>query len=537
MPTPPKFSVRLPLSDLALVVLCALYLLPGLTSHDPWKSDDAVHFGITYGFLVGNDWLVPHLAGEAMLGSPPLYYWLAAACARLFGWLLPLHDAARLASGLCGAAFLVFLASAGRRLHGPEAGSAAVLVAIGCLGLLVPIHDMQPQIALLASSAAFYAGLARLPQRPIVGGLQAGLALGLGFLSVGMTALVTLAPVLLLLPTNRHWRNATVRYGLTVAVAVALPLIALWPMLLARRAPTELAAWWAAAHPHFQGHWLRLLSDQAELLVWFSWPALPLALWALWLSRHRLSESTLVLPLIGTITILLALFIFYPPRPVEDLPLLVPLTLLAAAGAGRLRRGASNAFDWFGMMTFSIVGALIWLGGIAMIFGVPPKIAHNFAKLAPGFIAHSNPALFTAAVFLTLLWLWLIFASPRSPWRAINHWAAGVTLVWVLVVALWLPWIDYGKSYRGVAASLKRALPTSGQCIARRYLGDPQRASLQYFAGIVTVNANTPAAATCRLLLIQGSQRSRPAPAGWHKLWEGHRPGDRSERLRLYQRN
>ena len=172
-----------------------------------------------------------------------------------------------------------------------------------------------------------------------------------------------------------------------------------------------------------------------------------------------------------------------------------------------------------------------------MNFGVPPKVAHNFARLAPGFVADGGFAVFTIATLLTLAWFWLIVASPRSPWRAVNHWAAGVTLVWVLLIVLWLPWIDYGKSYRSVAISLKRALPESGQCLAGRRVGAAQRASLQYFAGIVTVNADTRAGAACGLLLVQGNQRSRPAPAGWHKLWEGHRPGDRSERLRLYQRD
>ncbi|OIQ92901.1 hypothetical protein GALL_251160 [mine drainage metagenome] len=537
MPALPRFPVKLPLSGMALAILCGLYLLAGLTGHDPWKNDDAVNFGITYGFLTSSNWLVPHLAGEPMLGSLPLYYWLAAACARLFSWLLPLHDAARLASGLCGAIFLAFLASASRRLHGPEAGSAAVLVVIGCLGLLVPIHDMQPQVALLAASAAFYAGLAHLPQRPAMGGLQAGIGLGLGFLATGTNALITLAPVLLLLPVSRYWRSAASRRGLVVAIVIALPLIILWPLLLSRQAPTALVTWWLADRPYFQSHWLNHVPDQAELLLWFAWPALPLALWTLWLNRRRLSEPTLILPLAGTLTTLLALIFLYPPRPVEALPLLVPLTLLAAAGAGRMRRGAANAFDWFGMMTLTLVAALIWLGGIAMTFGIPPKVAHNFARLAPGFVAHGGITAFTSSALLTLAWVWQIFASPRSPWRAISHWASGVTLVWVLVIALWLPWIDYGKSYRGVADSLKRALPASGQCIAGRNLGGAQRASLQYFAGIVTVRANTRAGAACGLLLVQGSQKTRPPPAGWHKLWEGHRPGDRSERLRLYQRD
>ena len=532
----PRFPVTLPPSGAALVILCLLYLFVGLMGHDPWKSDDAVHFGITYSFLTGTDWLVPHLAGEPFLDSPPLYYWVAAACAKLFGRLLPLHDAARLASGLFGAAFLALLASAGRRLHGSDNGSAAILVAIGSLGLLVPIHEMQPMVALLAASAAFYAGLALLPQRPTAGGLQAGLGLGLGFLAAGATALITLAPLLLILPANRHWRSAASLRGLIIAITLALPLIALWPMLLAWLAPEELSAWWETAGLPFQNNWLNEAPGHAELLAWFAWPALPLALWTLWLNRHRLSEAALVLPLAGTATTLLTLLFLYEPRPVHALPLLVPLILLATAGAGRLRRGATNGFDWFGMMTFTLVAALIWLGGIAMTSGIPPKIAHNFAKLEPGFIAHGSVFSFVISALLTLAWLWMIFASPRSPWRAITHWAAGVTLVWVLVIALWLPWIDYGKSYRGVADSLKKTLPASVQCIAGHNLSEAQRASLHYFAGIITLDTETHAAAVCPLLLELGPAKSRRSPAGWHKLWEGHRPGDSSERLRLYRR-
>jgi 4-amino-4-deoxy-L-arabinose transferase-like glycosyltransferase len=548
MAVPRRFPVALPPSGATLAVLCALYLLAGLTGHDPWKSEDAVHFGITYGFLTGSDWLVPHLAGEPVLDLPPLYYWVAAGCARLFGSLLPLHDAARLASGLFGAAFLALLASASRSLHGQEAGSPAALIAIGCLGLLVPIHEMQPMVALLAASAAFYAGLALLPQQPVAGGLRAGLGLGLGFLAAGLTALVTLAPLLLLLPAHPHWRNGASRRGLIIALAAALPLIALWPLLLARLAPEALPAWWAAGGLRFQGNWLMSLPDHAELLAWFAWPALPLALWALWLHRNRLAEPALILPLAGTATTLLALLFVYGPRPLLALPLLVPLVLLATAGAGRLRRGATNAFDWFGMMTFTLIAALIWLGGIAVSFGIPAQVAHNFARLEPGFVAEGGAIAYTIAALLTLAWLWLIFASPRSPWRAATHWAAGVTLVWVLVIALLLPWIDYGKSYRGVALSLEQALlayskesPSAGpaghaECIAGRDLGGGQRASLQYFAGIVTLRADTRAATVCRLLLEQGGAKTRPAPEGWRKLWEGHRPGDRSERLRLYRR-
>ena len=118
------------------------------------------------------------------------------------------------------------------------------------------------------------------------------------------------------------------------------------------------------------------------------------------------------------------------------------------------------------------------------------------------------------------------------------HWAAGVTLCWGLMMALWTPWIDHGRSYRTVALSLKAAIPPDGGCIGGRGLSESQRAAFHYFAGIKTVQEGKRAAASCRLFLAQGTAQREPLPAGsgWHKIWEGHRPSDRNERFRLYAR-
>ena len=78
-------------------LLCGLWLLAGVVGHDPWKADDALHLGVAWS-MAGGDWLVPRIAGDPWLVTPPLYHWLAALCGKLFGWLLPWHDAARLAS-------------------------------------------------------------------------------------------------------------------------------------------------------------------------------------------------------------------------------------------------------------------------------------------------------------------------------------------------------------------------------------------------------------------------------------------------------
>lgn len=518
----PRSASALPLFGWPLWLTCALFLFAGAFGHDPWKTDDAVHLGVAWGFLRDGFGLVPRLAGEAWAGSAPLFHWLAAATGWLLQWLLPFHDGARLASALLGALTLVFVGGAARRWLGREAGLAAPLLLLGCLGWLVPLHEAQPANVVVAAHAAAYWSVA------LRGGAGAGAALGgalaASFLAGGADGPMPIAWLVLVPLVRRQWMMA----GTAVLVAAAAG--AAWPLLLAGHSPDYLRAWW-------QAELAALFADggpsrgHAQLLAWFTWPLLPLAAWTLWLQRRQWTGAETLLPLAGT-ALCLALFLAGDDRPLLAMPLLVPLTLLAAAGAGRLRRGAANAFDWFGSMTFTLVAALVWLGGVAMLTGWPGQIARNFAKLEPGFEARlSVPALVIAAA-ATVAWL-SVLRLPRSPWRATTHWGLGLTTMWLLVNALWLPWIDYGKTYRPVAEALRRALPKDPGCIARRELGTAQRASLDYFAGIRTV---ADGERRCRWLLVQGGARAR-TPEGWAQVWEGSRPSDKSERWRLYARH
>src|SRR5438128_11550990 len=145
---------------LELMALCAAWVLIGLIGHDPWKPDEAYTFGVVLDFLRRGDWVVPSLAGEPFVEKPPLFFILAAAFARLFGRVLPLHDAARLATGLCVGCALFFLALTGRELCGRGYGTAAALVLIGCVGPIARLHQLITDVMLLAGMAIGMYGLA-----------------------------------------------------------------------------------------------------------------------------------------------------------------------------------------------------------------------------------------------------------------------------------------------------------------------------------------------------------------------------------------
>jgi hypothetical protein len=316
------------------------------------------------------------------------------------------------------------------------------------------------------------------------------------------------------------------------AASIAFLLIVPWPLLLWQQSPGLFDSWWALEKGSLipRGG---LGRDHLELLAWASWPVLPLALWSLWLERRHLSKPATALLLAAAVAALL-MFVADAPKPTALMPALVPLTLLAAAGAGRLRRGAANALDWFGMMTFTLVAALIWLGGIAILTGEPARVAKNFSKPAPDFIAEASIMAIVIAIAVSVGWIAIMLRTPRSPWRAAARWSVGLTTIWVLLVALWLPWIDHGKSYRGVSADLRRDLGKHPGCIAQRDLGLALRASLDYFNGIRTVSGAQ--AKNCRHLLVQAVPNSRQGLTNWTLIRETSRPGDKTERLRLYRR-
>ena len=511
--------------------LCAIWLLAGVVGHDPWKVDDVLHLGVAYG-MAGGDWLVPRIAGDPWLVSPPLYHWVAALCGKLLGWLLPWHDAARLASVLFGAAFLAILSRMAKQLLGASAALAAPLLAIGTLGLLVPLHEAQPAIVAITGFIISLWGLSTWRQKPVRGGLLFGAGIGIGFLGAGLDSVVIQLVTGLILGVHPAWRTRGSLVAWLAAVSIALLIMLPWPFLLWQQAPTLFDVWWSAEKASLTLHG-GFSRNHLELLAWAAWPVLPLALWSLWLERRNLFKPQTVLLLIATAT---ALFAFFAddPRPTALMPALVPITLLAAAGAGRLRRGAANAFDWFGMMTFTLIAALIWLGGIAMLTGEPARVAKNFSKPAPGFVAEVSTVAIVLAIAATVGWIAVMLRTPRSPWRAAARWSVGLTTIWVLLVTLWLPWIDYGKSYRSVSAEFRHTLGAHPGCIARRGLGLAQRASLDYFSGIRTVSSAR--AKDCRYLIVQATPRTEKDFPGWTLTFETSRPGDKTERLRLYRR-
>lgn len=566
--------VRLPASATralprwALFALGLLYILPGLIGRDPWKNDDAAGFGIMWTMAHGglNDWLWPNIAGLPVASEGPLAFWLGALCIQLTGPLLGDMTAARIAP------LLFFLLGAFSIWHTtyilaqrpeaqpqqlafggqPEPGDfsrtladGALLIYLGCLGLLLRSHETSAEalhvslVAFLLYASARYIELPETKRACLIG-------LGLGALALTRGWVVPLALLLGLFPLLK-WvgldAQRTLRH-LGLALLLALASLTPWlatAWLVNPFGSTPFAIWmtWNASQLGLPG--FKSFSYFFRYGVWFFWPAWPFAAWAVYAWRRQNKAAHIGLPLMfAAITGLLALI-----SPVQEdsilLPLLPALAILAAFGLPTMKRSAINAVDWFSVMTLTTCAAFIWIGWIAKQTGWPAQLAKNAFKLAPGFKPEFSFIALSIAFATTLAWImlvhWRISRHPSVLWRAVVLSTGGVILCWLLLNTLWMPWLNYGKSYAGVAHQIAEKLPPGNSCTDTN-ISPAQRASFAYLGNISFAKFNGSA---CNFLLIQDSGKTKNiaiiprqfSDRKWQLIWQGHRPSDRDERFLL----
>ncbi len=538
-----RAAKRLP--RIALLLLCAAYVLPGVYGRDPWRNADVAAYGYMAGIAEGRSaWLAPTLGGLPADGDA-LPYWLGAASIEVLGrWLDP-AVAARVPFALLMVLVLALTWYSTYHLARTQAAQplplafggeakpvdyaraiadGAVLALIASLGLLQLGHETTPELAQLGAVALFVyalsaapygwrpraAAVVALPALAASGAPAIAMALGAVGLLVGRTSSDSAA---------RRF-TAWVGAGLLVAVAVA----------------SALGAWgWriGTAAMSFAGLW-----DIVRLTGWFTWPAWLLAIWTVWRWRRHLWFRHIAVPL-GCFAVSLAACIGMGGSDRALLLGLPPLAVLAAFALPTLQRSAAAAIDWFSVCLFTIGAGVVWVIYLSMQTGVPAQPAINIARLSPGYANRfSGPALGAAALG-TLAWLWLVRwrtgRNRHALWKSLVLPAGGVTLCLLLVMTLWLPPLDHARSSRALVRRIALRVPATG-CVAAPGMPKSELAALEVF-GRYRLDAATPLSqSTCTTLMRieRGLSRGSPLP-GWLPLARERRNRNDDEVIAVYR--
>ena len=517
------------------------------------------------------DWLAPNIAGLPVTDEGPLAFWLGALCIKLFGWLLGDIMAARISTmGIfVGGVMSVWYAAfhLGRRPeaqplrlafggqpepddYGRTLADTAALIYLGCLGLLLFSHETLAVTLQGALVAYFLYRAVRYVETPSLRNVALiGLSLGMLALVRGWQTPVMLVLALLMcsrflkMPLPRTLAHAGLAAGLAALIAAIwiAPAIELVPGPDAGPVAGWLA--WCAGQIGFPT-WSSIATF-LRVGIWFFWPAWPFAGWAIYAWRRQDNLLHIVLPLTFVATLTVLIVLDPVPQNGDLLKLLPPLAIMAAFGMPTMKRGTINAIDWFSVMVLTMVASLLWLFWAARLSGVPTWFDQTALRLLPGFVPEFAAVPFIVAAIPSVGWialvLWRISRQPSVLWRAVVLSSGGLILLWVLLMTLFLPDLNYSKSYAKVARQLSAHLPPGSQCVDA-HVGLAQRASFAYYGAVPFAPVGEKLA--CTLLLVQDSVKLRDdkerapvhAPAQWQLIWEGRRASDRDERFRLYQR-
>ncbi len=548
-----------------LWLLCIAYVVLGYVGREPWKAADIASFGYMRELVKAPwaDWLRPHmldLAPDATSGLLP--YWLgalamqwlpagsadwAALTSRLpFMALLGLtlwgtwYAAYHLARNI-GAQPIAF--AFGGEAQGTDyarvIADGALLALLATLGLAQYSHETAPPLVQLTASTAVLYGMSAMPHRPIRGSAVAGL--GLVAMSLSGAPWLSLiygagSALLLLLAHRRRVRDPrpqTLGHGTwlpfsAVTLASLLGAALAWAL--------DLFVWSVSGNPT---HW----TSQMRLFIWFLWPVWPFVLWSLWRWRRQLRQldqhRQIALPLLFMLP---ALFTACATAAGDRALLLaVPaLAVLVAFALPTFDRSIAALIDWFTLLFFSAWAVVIWVVWLSMMTGVPAKPAANVARLAPGFTPSFSIVATVIAIAATLAWAWLVrWRTKRSRsaiWKSLALPAGGAVLCWILLMTLWLPALDYARSYLPQMQAL-RAMQLRPVCMNSYQLRAPQVAALNYYQGEWIYNPDLLRSFgsddTCDFTIVSGEARGRwrqePSAAAWEYVGTARRPTDRDE--------
>lgn len=523
------------------LLLVFVWLWPGVLHHDLWTPGEPYLFTTASQWHKAH-WAVPTIFGEINWEASPLYIWLSALCQHLFSPnQMDAFEATRLTNVILIVCSFACIGGSGRQFLGRGYGRITILILLGCTGILIPAHFINDSIILFLGSAMCWYGFS-LSDRRI---MMACMMLGGGWAVLSLTGSL-LWPLLLMLVAFSllfypQWRRRRYYLVLLISLLCALPLMIVWPLALHQTAANIFNLWWQyhalapfGGFQHQEVHFS--LGYYLKNLLWFAFPAWPLAIWTA--TRGKLKKQRWGVLAIVWLSLCLPVFALLPLQ-YQDLLVIVlpPMALLGAAQLDALRRGAIAFLNWFGIMAFGFLALFLWLGFIAMNYGWPAKLAARAVYFSPYYRYDVNYFPLIVACVLTPLWLWAITRQHIRGRQAVTNWAAGVLLVWSLLLTLFLPWLDAAKSARPVVQQMENSLSKQQlqafsdrhACISINHDNFSTRIAWQQYSWI-PLQADNP---ECEYRLVTRDPKAEP-PQPWHEIWSGARPREKNNIIALW---
>jgi len=535
----------------SLFLLCIVYVFAGTFDRQPWKSVDLTSLGYMMSLFNNSS----ELLNIHMSGIPPeldalLPYWIGMLAIKLLPWLSP-DLAARLTFSvfnLIGMACLwqglyflgrnpqaqpvtfAFGGQATPKDYACSIADAGLLAYIACLGLALPSHEITPMAFQLNAVCILFAGASSLsfhPHKALAGVLIGTLLLTLsGAPSIASILIIGIAIIWQQHPQSTNKQKVILILALAGIIYLNFFLdLWQWRLIEIRELNTKL-------------------KQQLELLIWFLWPAWPLATWTLWKWRSHWQKQVwtqhLTVPIFFFIVTLISSLV--TQNTDRTLLLVLPsISALAAFALPTFSRSVAALVDWFTLLFFTACSLAIWVVWISLEIGIPSQPALNVYRLVPGYTHQFHFFPLLIAVIASSIWIklviWRVGRHPSALWKSLILPAGGASLCWVLLMTLWLPFLDRGLSYKVWTQEVSQIVGNN-ECVYFSNIDRHQLAGFTYHSNLIFENIST-SKHVCYWLFEKPNQPTSHTTylrEEWILKKTMQRPGDKNDVITIYER-
>lgn len=517
-----------------LLILALIWVFGTAFFHSPWEPYEPFVLSVVKSILRNNSWLVPYVSHVPYLEIQPFYFWLYAAILKLFhiNNIYSIANCVRMINTFLIFAVIALSARIGSNLSAYKNGRSVVLILISSIGFISLSYQLSPDIMILLGFCLYLYALQLHLKLPGISGWL--LFTGLLFISISFSCefiLIALLTLIILPLIDKHWRNRN--FFMTVGISVSLFAIIFYSYCYGLQQVDKDFFWlWKnrymeIIHTH-NYNILRQLKETLLIMSWFLVPASFLVIWTLYKRKLAIFKDKIIQVNI-IFAIMLFIFSIFSGKDVNQsiFPIVLPFVFIASLEIDSIRITIVSLLNWFSIFIFGTFGVAIWIGYILFNLNIPEVFMKEVFRYTQKFQYEFNSWHLLLAVFITLIWLFMITRRGIRGREVVSNWASGTTFVLVLFLTLWLPWFDSILTFRPMVENSIKYIDKN-QCVVTNGNNTVQGALWYYYADInllpafLNLNFNV-----CNQALVAVENIKEIDSKVWNIVWQEKRPIDK----------
>ncbi|MCC2645394.1 MAG: hypothetical protein K0R94_1172 [Burkholderiales bacterium] len=517
-----------------LLILVLIWVFGTAFFHSPWEPYEPFVLSVVKSILHDNHWLVPYVAHVPYLEIQPFYFWIFAALLKLFhiNNIDSIANSIRLINTFLILAVIALSARIGSNLSAFKNGRSVVLILISSVGFIGLSYQVTPDIMVLLGFCLYLYALQLHRELPGISGWI--LFTGLLFISISFSCefiLIALLTLILLPLIDKYWRSYN--YFMTVGIAVTLFSIIFYSYCYGLQQVGGDFFWlWKNRYMEVlhTAHYniLRQLKETILIMSWLAVPASFLVIWTLYKRKMTIFNDKIIQVNI-IIAIMFIIFAIFSGKNVGQsiFPIVLPCVFIASLEIDSIRITIVSLLNWFCIFIFGTFGAAIWISYLLFNLNMPDSFINSVLSLTQHFHYKFSIWHLFFAIFITVIWLFMITRRGIRGREVISNWASGTTFVLILFLSLWLGWFDSILTFRPMVKHSLKYINTQS-CVATNGSNTVQSAIWDYYANIklLPVFFNVKFSA-CKQALVAVENINEIDQKTWTILWQEKRPIDK----------